>query len=567
MHPDDVKLTAVNTPWGLYEWVVMPMGIRNAPAIHQRHVTVALCQWIGRICHVYLDDIVIWSQNINDHKRNVETILGALKRNKLYCNPKKTKLFCTEIRFLGHHISQQGIEADEGKADCIIHWPTPSSAKQVRSFLGLVQYLAAFLPKLADHTVILDELTQKECDKEFPHWTARHQTAFNNIKQLATSPTCLTSIDPHSMPENKIFITTDASDFGSEAVLSFGLTYETARPVAYDSHSFKGAELNYPIHEKELLAIIQALAKWQTDLLGNTFEVCTDHRTLEHFHAQRDLSRRQARWMEFLSQYDVTIRYLPGEQNNVADALSCLPVTNLDKVTTVVATMLGRQIHSRFQLEDALLEEIKNGYAADPFTTKLADAAPGMHNVTQDNGFWFIDNRLFVPNVKHTRELLFRIAHDLLGHFGAPKSYHALRDAFFWLNMRCDLENAYIPSCADCQCNKLRTTKPIGPLHPLPIPDQWCNSITIDFIGPLPTDRGHDCILTITNRLSSDIRIIPTTCTLTAQGLAELFFQEWYCENGLPLEIVSDRDKLFISHFWTALHKLTLLATTLITIA
>ena len=117
-------------------------------------------------------------------------------------------------------------------------------------------------------------------------------------------------------------MTTDASDTGSGALLAFGPTYETARPVAYDSRAFKGAELNYLVHEKELLAIIQALAKWRTDLLGYTFQVWTDHKTLEHFNEQKDLSRRQARWMEFLSQYDATIHYLPGEKNCAADALS-----------------------------------------------------------------------------------------------------------------------------------------------------------------------------------------------------------------------------------------------------
>lgn len=126
------------------------------------------------------------------------------------------------------------------------------------------------------------------------------------------------------MPNYKIFVTTDASDTGSGAILSFGPSYELARPVAYDSRSFKGAELNYPVHEKELLAIIRALSKWRTDLLGYRFEIWTDHKTLEHFGNQRDLSRRQVRWMEFLSQYDASINYIPGENNCAADALSHL---------------------------------------------------------------------------------------------------------------------------------------------------------------------------------------------------------------------------------------------------
>ena len=121
--------------------------------------------------------------------------------------------------------------------------------------------------------------------------------------------------DLTQMPASKIFVTTDASDYGSGAMLSFGPSYDAARPVAYDSRSFKGAELNYPVHEKELLAIIRALSKWRTELLGHTFEVWTDHRTLERLNTQRDLSRRQARWLEFLSQFDAKIRYLPGDSD------------------------------------------------------------------------------------------------------------------------------------------------------------------------------------------------------------------------------------------------------------
>ena len=138
------------------------------------------------------------------------------------------KLFSTEIWFLGHHISANGIEADEGKADHITLWPTPTSTKQVRSFLGLIHYLSAFLPKLAEHTHVLDELTKNEYNNAFPEWTSRHQTTFDNIKQLATSTACLTTIDPTTMPKNKIFVTTDASDHGSGAVLSFSPTYAPA---------------------------------------------------------------------------------------------------------------------------------------------------------------------------------------------------------------------------------------------------------------------------------------------------------------------------------------------------
>ena len=260
--------------------------------------------FIGKICHVYLDDIVILSDNLEDHMGNVQCILQALEDAKLYCNPKKTKLFCMEIHFLGHQISSRGIKPDEGKADRIKNWPTPKSASDVCSFLGLVHYLAVFLPNLARFTVVLDKLMRKEFDKAFTRWTAQHQTAFESIKKLVMFTDCLTTIDPKLMPDYKIFVTTDASDTSSGAILSFGPSYKLARPIAYDSHLFKGAELNYPVYEKELLAIMRALAKWQTNILGYHFEIWTDHKTFEHFGMQKDLSRQQAHWMEFLSQYN-----------------------------------------------------------------------------------------------------------------------------------------------------------------------------------------------------------------------------------------------------------------------
>ena len=219
-----------------------------------------------------------------------------------------------------------------------------------RVFLGLVQYLSAF-PNLAEKTHILDDLTTKDCDKLFPDWTEKHQTAFNAIKAMVVSTDCLTTINPMLMPGHKKFVTTDTSDIGSGAVLSFGPSYDKAWPVAYDSCTFKGAELNYPVHEKELLAIIQALGKWHTDLLGYPFKVWTDHKTLKHFPTQRDLSWQQARWMEFLLQYDATIHYLPGDQNCVADALSHLPDSNISIVASIFAVTQNQKIRSHFNLD------------------------------------------------------------------------------------------------------------------------------------------------------------------------------------------------------------------------
>ena len=168
VHPDDIHLTAVRTPWGLYEWVVMPMGGCNAPSTHQRRMTDALRELIGKICHVYLDDIIIWSQTIEEHEANISKVLEALRKAKLFCNGSKTTLFSTEISFLGHKISAAGIQADPRKIDRILDWPQPTTATNVRGFLGLTRYIATFLPALAEHTSVLTPLTTKDCDREFP---------------------------------------------------------------------------------------------------------------------------------------------------------------------------------------------------------------------------------------------------------------------------------------------------------------------------------------------------------------------------------------------------------------
>ena len=564
----------------------MPMGLRNSPPIHQRRVTNVLRKHIGKICHVYMDDIVVWSQSLEEHDKHVRIILQTLQEAGLYINKNKTNLFCEEIAFLGHIISQTGIQADPSKVEKIINWPVPKNTKEVQQFLGLVKYLNAFLPRLAIQSSILSRLTTKESSKHFPPWNDTYQNAFNKIKEIVVSRECLTVIDHSQLKSNKIFVTTDASDKCTGAILSFGPTWETARPVAFDSTTLKEAELNYPVHEKELLAVIRALKKWKYDLIGSPFFVYTDHKTLLNFATQKDLSRRQARWMETLSIYDCKFVYVKGQDNTMADALSRYPSTqttsdikaqtlahhpsfnfdynkiillNREKSSSTPLTSIASLSSSEptvpktittFTIDDDTVNKLRAGYKTDTWCQKLISASRGMPNLLVKDGLWFLGERLIIPADCGIREQIFRLAHDNLGHFGFHKTYESIQNSYFWPNMRKDLEEGYIPSCVDCSRDKSATSKPSGPLHPLPVPDERCQSISMDFIGPLPLDQGFDCILTITDRLGSDIRIIPTSTKLTAKELAVLFFDNWYCENGLPVDIISDRDKLFMSTFW-----------------
>ena len=218
----------------------------------------------------------------------------------LYLNPKKCHFYQMEIDFLGHHIYSRGIEANSSKVNKILKWLVPKSTTNVRSFLGLVWYISIYLPNLAGHTCVLTPLTTKAAKTDFPVWTNEHQHVFQAIKDFVTSRECLTVIDHINPGENKIFVMCDASDWCTGGVLSFRPTWETVRPVVFNSLQLNAAEQNYPVHEKELLAIVHAIKKWCSDLLGSRITVYTNHYTFKNFSTQKDLSHRQLCWQELM---------------------------------------------------------------------------------------------------------------------------------------------------------------------------------------------------------------------------------------------------------------------------
>lgn len=152
----------------------MPMGLCNTPATHQQHMYRALGSLIGKVCHVYLDDIIIWLRTIDEHWQNIVKVMEKLQEAELYCSSKKTHFFLTEVAFLGHIITADGVKPDPAKVEAVRNWSQPTSAKQVRQFLGPVRYISSFLPHLSENTAVLTPLTKKECDAEFPRWTEAH---------------------------------------------------------------------------------------------------------------------------------------------------------------------------------------------------------------------------------------------------------------------------------------------------------------------------------------------------------------------------------------------------------
>jgi hypothetical protein len=220
------------------------------------------------------------------------------------------------------------------------------------------------------------------------------------------------------------------------AVLSFGASWESAQPIAFESRQMNGVECNYPVHEQEMLAIMRVLKKWRVDLLGSHIHIHTDHKTPQNFDFQWDLSQRQAHWMEYLSQYIYSITYINSHKNTVADALSRL----LDSVDQEDPVIVASAIFS-IQSDPKIITRIKSGYRTDPWCMGILDnlkrgMVDAKLNIAHKHNLLFIGNWLVIPKYKNLREKLFQLAHDNLGHFGAEKSYANLRNNFYWPNMR-----------------------------------------------------------------------------------------------------------------------------------
>lgn len=334
LHEKSRPYTAFTTPDGRFQLTRLPMGLKVSPAIFSRLMMFILGDFIGKICYVYLDDIIVYGNSLQEHAQNLRKVLLRLRDIGCKINFKKCSFFQDSVSFLGHLVSSEGLKPDPAKYVVIEKWPVPKNVKETQSFLGLVNYYRRFMKNFAKIAKPLYELTKKDVKFE---WSSECQKAFDELKRLVMSPPTLAYPD-FSQP---FIVQTDASETGVGAVLM----NHDRRPVAFLSKVLNKTQSTYHITDKELFAIVFALKKWSNYLLGQKFLVQTDHKALEQLFKMKEPNSRLTRYRLLIEQYDFDIQYLKGDKNNVADALSrvSLNVNDLKNMSVNVLTRFQKR--------------------------------------------------------------------------------------------------------------------------------------------------------------------------------------------------------------------------------
>jgi len=356
-----------------------------------------------------------------------------------------------------------------------------------------------------------------------------------------------------SAPFTLTTVSADASEFAIGAVLTQGEKSQQ-RTIAYLSRKLTPAEINYPVHERELLAIIFALKQWRHYLVGRPFKIQTDHHGLQFIKSTPGLTGRRAHWSELLQEYEFDINYIKGATNVVADALSRRPDLRLGLMFHTV-TMEGTSAVLTLHRDLLSAATSDTDYQR---TLRAARRKPGKFTVGTDDLLYYQGTqgpRLYVPH--SLRQSLLCEAHDTVtsGHLGMDKTFEKLSRRFYWPDMEASVRN-YVKTCASCQRNKPELKSPQGLLSSNPVPDRPWEAISMDLITQLPkTKLGHTAIITFVDRLTKMAHFYPCDDNIGARGVAQAFMESVFRLHGLPSVIISDRDPKFTSEFWDHLFR------------
>ncbi|KAL4127100.1 hypothetical protein QTP88_011298 [Uroleucon formosanum] len=324
--------TAFSSDIGHWQYTKLPMGLKNSPPTFQRLMNNVLCNLIGLKCLVYLDDIIVFSTDLSEHDKRIREVFSRLRTHNLKLQPIKCEFLRKEVIYLGHKLTEKGVQPDERKIKSVKTFPIPTTVKEIKSFLGLTGYYRNFVPDYGKIAKPITNLLRKGI--EFI-WTSECQEAFEKLKIILCNEPLLQYPDF----EKPFIITCDASNYAVGCVLSQGVI-PADLPIAYASRTLNKAEINYSTTEKELVAIMFGVKQFRPYVYGQKFTIITDHKPLTWLFSVKDPGSRLLRWRIKLDEFDYEIQYKSGKTNLNADALSRIKEINLIETTTKYGTFL-----------------------------------------------------------------------------------------------------------------------------------------------------------------------------------------------------------------------------------
>ena len=348
MDPGSKDYTTFITALGAYKYRVLSFGLTNGPSTFQQYINDILFDFLNDFCQAYLDDILIYSRTKAEHQKHVKQVLQRLREAGLQADIKKCEFDVEEIVFLGVVISGTGLRMDPRKVEAILNWSTPTNLKEVQGFIGFANFYRRFIHEFSKSIRPLVNLTKK--DTPFV-WNEAYTKSFEDLKKRVTTASVLRHFDP----KRQAILETDSSNYVLRGILSQYDGDEILHPVAFYSKSMIPAECNYHIYDKELLAIIRCFEHWRPELECTELpiQVFTDHQALKTFMENKELTRRQARYLDILSEFNFQIIFRAGTANSKADALTRMP-------SSIPANEADKRSQHQYQIETPHTSSLHN---------------------------------------------------------------------------------------------------------------------------------------------------------------------------------------------------------------
>ncbi|BHF69465.1 hypothetical protein SprV_0301251000 [Sparganum proliferum] len=563
--PKDRPKTAFIVPQGLFEFQTLPFGLCNAAATFQRLMYQVLRHLVPHKCLVYLDDIIVFGPDVEQHNRNLREVLDALRAAGLTLNPAKCTFLRPEVQFLGHKISPGRIAALPDRLQQIRTWPTPANQTQLRSFLGLASYYRRFIRNFAHIARPLHKLTEKGRDFR---WSPECEEAFTSLRAaLVSAPLlALPNVNPDAPP---FILDTDARGFAIGAVLSQTDAQGVEHPICFASNTLTKAQRNYCTFRRELLAIITFVRQFKHLLIGRRFILRTDHKALQWLQSIKDPMDQLARWQEFLQDFDFDCQFRPDHKHGNADALSRLPdppptetETPTESVNAIIMSETTRHTWADAQRTDPDTATIYQHLTNNLNKPREAEMRGSSQNarillhqwphLTIDNDILFLRD----PASKRLRpvvpgcliESVLAELHAELGHCGQKRTELAARARFWWPQLRASTYH-FCQSCDTCASFKSAVPAPRAPMQPMTtgFPGE---RVGLDIIGPLPISvRGYEYILVMVDYFTKWVEAVPLL-RQDAVSVANAVNRSWICRWGAPLAFHTDCGSNFDSRLF-----------------